>query len=239
MLDKSITLMCKSWLWMYTSVFKNELWRNWRGVEKFPFYCPIFCVNSSAIPAHILEVNETKQDFFSCCEHWYECCLENKFFEVKSKLPNSGGGLGLVASSDVFYAEIKNHVIGVLEFVNKDLFDFLKNNNYPSLYQTQEQDYCIVIGPLSLCNNGRTVHNNVRYPQFKDRDLLMDLELLYSGFRKDYKNEFQIPFQSSRYIEFEHFALAMHVTNNILLRKGDQIMVDYGFVTKEVIDLTV
>jgi hypothetical protein len=233
MADNTITLMAKSWMWMYLTVLTNDGYLNWPDKESYPFYNEEFIQLSAPIPQHIYLNAKSRLDFYSCCEYWYDCCARNAQFEIRSNLPDSGGGLGLVTRNDVFYEDLEESVYGLLEFVDQRLFDYLVLHDYQSLYISHESDYCIVIGPLSLCNNGRTHQNIVRFPQFKDRNLLTDEELWFTSFRKEYTED-----GPSVMIEFEHCALRMHVTNNMFLTTGDQIMVDYGFVTKVIVDLT-
>jgi hypothetical protein len=162
----------------------------------------------------------------------------NSKFEVRNNLPYSDGGLGLVVRADIFYEDLEDCVFGALEFVDQELFQDLFNNNYPSLYITHERDYCIVVGPLSLCNNGSANNQGVRYPRFVDRNLLTDEELMYKSFRKEYQQTAELPLSKWVLIEFEQYALRMHIANNIFLTTDAQIMVDYGFVTKILVDLS-
>jgi hypothetical protein len=233
MADHTITLMTKSWVWMYRTVFTNEKYLNWTNEVKYPFYNAEFTLQSLPIPEHILMHTATRLDFYSCCEHWFDSCALNTVFEIQSNLPNSGGGLGLVTRNDSFYKDLEEPIYGLLEFVDQNMFEYLVQCDYHSLYITREKDYCIVIGPLSLCNNGRTSQNVIRYPCFKDRNLLTDEELWFTAFRKEFSENGQWSL-----IEFAHCALRMHVINNKFLTTGDQIMVDYGFVTRVIVDLT-
>ena len=110
--------------------------------------------------------------------------------------------------------------------VDDQLFAFLEINNYPSLYKTQEGDSCIMFGPLSLCNNGRADNNALNlFPTFKDRHFVTDEELMFESMRKQ--------FVDGRCIIalFDHNALRMHVVNNLFIAAGEQIYVDYGFIT--------
>lgn len=238
--DSSITLLCKSWLWMYKTVFSSEVGRNWKqesGEVHYPFYDQAFIIISEPIPDSILLLDATKFDFYSCCEHWFECCAKSEMFTIEYGLANSDGGLGLVVCCDLFYSDLEIGLFGVLEFVNPEMFDFLQRNKYQSLYVTQELDLCVVIGPISLCNNGRTHPHSCYFPQFKDRNLITDEELMYVAFRKEF-HALGFPTKYTL-VEFEHYALRIHVKHNRFLTCGEQIMVDYGVVTSSVVDLTV
>ncbi len=120
--------------------------------------------------------------------------------------------------------------------MKENLFEFLVNNGYSSLYKTKEGDCCIVLGPLSLCNNGRAIQLNY-YPQFIDRDMITDQELMYCSARKEFVLEigdFSLPPTRFHYILFEHYALRIHINNDVLLSAGEQILVDYGHLTVHV-----
>jgi hypothetical protein len=223
---------------MYTKVFSSERWRRWHGFIKYPFYHHEFMANTF-LPCHIYESMDLRLDFYSCCEHWFDCCLNNNIFEMQKDLPYSGGGFGLICSQDTHTQELYENLFGVLEFVEKKLFDYLSKNGYPSLYKSKEGDLCIMFGPLSLCNNGRNQLIN-HYPSFIDRDMLTDEELMYCSSRKQFTNVttvalgadlLVVPPTDSVLILFEHFALRMHVTNNIFILQGEQIFVDYGHLT--------
>jgi hypothetical protein len=231
--DDSISLFCKSWLWMYATVFSSERWRRWHGSVKYPFYSPDFMAEAF-MPFQIQNDLTLRHDFYSYCEHWFDCCLDGNIFEMQKDLPHSDKGLGLISLRDINISELYDGLFGVLEFVDARLFKFLKDNSFPSLYTSNEGDLCVMFGPLSLCNNGRNLQPNY-YPRFIDRDMLSDEELLYTAARKCFKNTIlgviMLPPVHFHYILFEHYALRIHVTNNFLIMRGDQIYVDYGHVT--------
>jgi hypothetical protein len=215
---------------MYQHVFSSERWRRWHGSIRYPFYVDDFLTNT-LLPEHIVSNHELKLDFYSSCEFWFDCCLTGDVFEMQKDLPSSGGGLGLVCLQDILFQDLADEMFGLLEFVNLKLFNFLKQNNYPSLYQTREGDFCVMFGPLSLCNNGRGIEQNY-YPEFKDRHMITDEELMFCSSRKEYgSNQVSFPPVQFVYILFNHFSLRLHVVNNMLLFAGEQIFVDYGHVT--------
>jgi hypothetical protein len=228
--DNSISMFCKSWIWIYSKVFNSERWRRWHGHYRYPFYEPEF-IHIFQSPLPVNQSEQSRLDFYSCCEHWYDCCIGGNSYEIQKDLPFSGGGLGLVSLHDTSYQDLYDDVFGVLEFVDDDLFSFLQNNNYPSLYKTKEGDLCVLFGPLSLCNNGRTENALNFYPSFKDRHMLTDEELVYESMRKRFVDNNEFPPRNFIYILFDHYSLRMHITNNIPIAAGVQIMVDYGFVT--------
>jgi hypothetical protein len=229
MADEDITIMCKSWLWLRKCVFNSERWRRWHGLHVYPFLDPQFCDTDLQIPLVFLGNALVTNEFYSYCEHWFEkCCVVNTDFEIQSDLPFSDGGLGLVCIHDVSDQQLGESVTGVLEFMDEDIFEFLRINGCSSLYVTNEGDFCILIGPLSLCNNGRSVENVVRFPRFTDRGFL-DEELMYHGFRREFINVDQPAVDV--FIEFEHYSLKMDVLNDTIRLSGSQIFVDYGFVT--------
>jgi hypothetical protein len=200
----------------------------------YPFYDPELKDSILQVPLYLQGNNEMKKEFYSYCEHWYEKCIFNDIFEIQSDLPYSDGGLGLICIKDVSDIDLKEAVVGILEFIDEEMFEFLKLNDCSSLYITNEGDYCVLVGPLALCNNGRSVVTVNQFPEFTDRGL-NDEELMYQGFRKDFQ-----PFPQGVgciHIEFEHFALRMDVRGNIIRTAGSQILVDYGFVTVVVVNL--
>jgi hypothetical protein len=147
-------------------------------------------------------------------------------------LPNSGGGLGLVVLQNSHFQDLYDELFGVLEFVDIVLFTFLQLHNYPSLYESKEGDLCVLIGPLALCNNGRSMQLQNHYPSFKDRHMVTDKELVYESMRKQFFDEDdELPPTNFVFVLFSHFALRIHVTNNLLISAGSQIFVDYGFIT--------
>jgi hypothetical protein len=229
--DVSISMMCKSWVWMYTKILTSERWRRWHGGIKYPFYHPEFSNTLLRAPEQFLDDEATLADFYSCCEHWFDCCLLGNEFEIQKDLPDSGGGLGLVSLHDANYRDMYESVFGILEFVDERMFSVLKKNNYPSLYETAEGDLCIVIGPLSLCNNGRLLHPNKFYPRFKDRNMLTDEELIYESMRKQFFRVNVLPPLQFVMVLFDHFALRMHIVDHPSIAAGEQLFVDYGFVT--------
>jgi hypothetical protein len=232
--DVTITLSCKSWLWLRQFVFESERFRRWHGHHKFPFYDPEFSDSALQFPPNLILNGEQKLEFYSYCEFWYEKCIFNDIFEIQNGLPLSDGGLGLVCLHDVSDLRLKETVLGVLEFVDEELFLFLRLNDYSSLYVTNEGDFCILIGPLALCNNGRTVENFIRFPTLTDRGW-NDEELMYDSFRREFINLQQTG--GFIHVEFEHYAIEMDVRFDTLRLAGSQILVDYGFVTVVVVNL--
>ncbi len=228
--DATVSMLCKSWIWMYENVFCRERFRRWRGHPHYPFYSEIY-IDCFQIPVGVNGNGDDLDEFYSCCEHWFDCVCQNQRYEIIAGLPHSGeGGLGLVSKHRCHLYDLYEDISGVLEFVTDEMFLRLRNNGFNSLYETREHDRCILFGPLSLCNNSTLLSDY--WPSFIDRNYETDVELEYHGLRRSYT---AFP-HAYDFIPFSHFSVRMHITQEKDISVGEQIYMNY--LSDNFIDLT-
>lgn len=216
--DDTICLLCKAWVFFYTRVLMHEHFRRWEGEPAYPYRDATDRFHEMfKLPEGILMSDEDFEFFQQACDYWFDICIthNNKFHIIKG-LPHSSEGLGVVSRVNGNLQNLHEDLFGVLQFVPHDTFQHLKDFGYFSLYQTRENKFAIMYGPLSLCNSGDNFLNE-NWPFMEDRDYITDAKFKIQPEIMDDPTEYHM--------------VKMHLhrgTGDKLIAKGDQIFLQYA-----------
>lgn len=228
--DKSITISCKAWLFIYKKVLLDDRFQSFAAqpLDYYPFYDETYSCWFE-LP---LEVNLRKKKFLKYCEYWFDACCRSNKIVVRKGLRFSGGGLGVVSKRKTTLGDFVDEVYGVLEFVTEEMFHDLEKLNCSTLYKTWENDLCLMYGTISLCNNSALLPDKL-WPTLIDRDYVTNEELVL----KDVKF-LNINVQKTRK-QIKHNVTQMHLNKKMELKtveENEQIFVNYS--SENYVDLT-
>lgn len=159
-----VSNFCKAFLYLKGKVDNNDVIRNqlengynhWEyegGMEQtFSFIPDWFDIDrKNKLPKHLIV-----KEFCKFLQFHVESTFRNNYFSVV-KYPLMG--LGVKNKNRIEIDAFGDECPGYLEFIDVDLFDALHALGYNSLFTyvdtKQEKQYCILYGPLSLCNSDK------------------------------------------------------------------------------------
>lgn len=162
-LDDKLSLTVKSWLKFYSCGLLNPDARErlnlapLLSLHERPWYIAYTTSRNSLRPKFsswrlpgTIEDLDMRREYQSLVDMWYVTVLHNSNFWVNW---SETKGLHLVVSrvEGLSYLDIQRSIIGLLEPINADLYEFLKAIDFNSLYSSDRR-YSILYGPLSLVN---------------------------------------------------------------------------------------
>jgi len=195
--EPTVSNFCKSWLYLKSIVENDDNIRlqlengynHWEfegGMEQtFTFHPDWFAIDRK----NKLTKDVIVKEFFKFLQFHVESTFRNPFFSVV-KYPVMG--LGIRNTNRITVDDFGDEINGYLEFIDMDLFHALHQLGYNSLFtyvdSRREKQYCILYGPLSLCNSDQ--NRDVGFT-WLNRD---GLEMLYENrFEEVYLREVLFP----------------------------------------------
>ena len=162
--ETDISNFCKSFLYLKAKVENDDFiriqlengynhWEYQGGMEQtFGFHPDWFDIDrDNKLPKPLIVKEFNKHLKFHA-----DSTFRNDFFSVV-KYPRMG--LGVQSKRRIEVDAFGDECPGYLEFIDVDLFDALHALGYNSLFtyvdKKQDRQYCILYGPLSLCNSDK------------------------------------------------------------------------------------